>query len=112
MSSGQELYNALQNGLKELRKLTDDLSKLGTVYATCEYKYRMALAQKQAVLLAEGVKVTVIGDLCRGDEKVAYLRLERDMAKVKHNSQLESINSLKIAIRVTESQIEREWHRK
>lgn len=46
-----------------------------------EQAYRVELAKRIAVLHADGVAWTACGDLARGDEKVARLRLERDIAE-------------------------------
>jgi len=46
-----------------------------------EQAYRVALAKKITELHADGVAWTVCPDLARGDEKVARLRLERDVAE-------------------------------
>lgn len=49
--------------------------------AEAELIYRKALARKIVELHAEGVAWTVAQDVARGDEKVAQLRFERDVAK-------------------------------
>lgn len=49
--------------------------------ARAELAYRKALAVKIVELHAEGVAWTVAQDVARGDEKVATLRYERDVAK-------------------------------
>lgn len=46
-----------------------------------EQSYRVALAKRITELHADGVAWTVCADLARGDEKVARLRLERDIAE-------------------------------
>ena len=37
-------------------------------------------------LRAEGVPVTIISDLCRGNEKIADLKLKRDIAETLYES--------------------------
>ena len=49
--------------------------------AQAELLYRKALAHKIVELHADGVAWTVAQDVARGDEKVAQLRFERDVAK-------------------------------
>lgn len=46
-----------------------------------ERAYRVALARRIAELHADGIAWTACGDLARGDEKVARLRMERDVAE-------------------------------
>lgn len=45
-----------------------------------ERAYRVALARRITELHADGIAWTACGDLARGDEKVARLRMERDIA--------------------------------
>ena len=62
------------------------VSKLGEqkglvqAYAQAEHNYRVALAKKMTELKLNGEKVTIISDLSRGDDVVAGLKKERDIA--------------------------------
>ena len=51
-----------------------------TEHAVKELAYRKALAERMTVARAEGVAWTAAADLARGDERVAQLRYERDVA--------------------------------
>ena len=42
-------------------------------------------------------------------KKVAKLRLARDIAEVIYNANQESINSLKLQLRLIQSQLDKEW---
>ena len=53
--------------------------------------------------------VTIISDVCRGQPRIAKLKIDRDIAESTYQSIIESINSQKLAIRVLEAQIAREW---
>jgi len=53
---------------------------LVNAYAESEHNYRVALAKKMTELKLKGEKVTIISDLSRGDEVVAGLKKERDIA--------------------------------
>lgn len=46
-----------------------------------ERAYRQALAEKITTLRADGISVTLCGDLARGDKHVAHLKYERDVAE-------------------------------
>lgn len=50
-------------------------------YAQAEHDYRVALAKKMTELKLSGEKVTIISDLSRGDEVVAGLKKDRDIAE-------------------------------
>ena len=49
--------------------------------AQAEHDYRVALASRVTILKAEGIPVTIMSDLARGDKAIAKLKLERDIAK-------------------------------
>jgi hypothetical protein len=50
-------------------------------FAEKERVYREALAKRITELRAEGISVTLCGDLARGDSRVAGLKYERDVAE-------------------------------
>lgn len=50
-------------------------------YAEAEKAYRVALALKITELHSDGVAWSSTSDLARGDEKIAQLKFERDIAK-------------------------------
>lgn len=50
-------------------------------YGACEREYRMELAKKMTQLHASGVAWTASRDIALGDERVAALRYERDVAR-------------------------------
>lgn len=74
-----------------------------------EYLYRMALSKRLTELRAEGQAVTHLADIARGEEKIAKLRFDRDIAKGLYDSSQEAINIYKIRLRVLENQYAREW---
>lgn len=53
--------------------------------------------------------MTIISDICRGSTQIAGLRFERDCAEVVYKSAMEAINSMKLQIRLMDSQLGREW---
>jgi hypothetical protein len=53
--------------------------------------------------------VGIIDKTCYGIPEVAEKRFERDVAKTVYEANEEAINSLKLQIRIVESQIQREW---
>jgi len=81
----------------------------GKAYAQAERDYKVALAQKILWEREKGTPVTIISDICKGDSEIARLRFERDCAEVVYKSAMEAIQSIKLQIRILDSQIEREW---
>lgn len=88
----------LNNAIKELRVR-------GQVKAKAERDYRVALAKKMLELRAEGTPVTIISDLCRGNEKIAELKMKRDIAESLYNSNMQAIYNYKLNIDIIQNQI-------
>ncbi|MCQ4921543.1 hypothetical protein NE686_00475 [Tissierella carlieri] len=99
----------------ELNKYRSDLNKAITIIrergksrAIAERDYRVELAKEILRLRAEGVPVTIISDLCRGNEKIADLKLDRDIAETLYESNMQFIYSTKLNIDIVMKQIEAE----
>ena len=104
-------YLLLQRLMQELDAEIDAFCKAGYQLAENEAEYRMNLQVKILHERAKGTPVTVISDICRGDEEIAYLKQLRDSAEVAYKTCQEKINALKLDIRVINDQIGREWGR-
>lgn len=59
----------------------DEVRDAARAFAEAEEAYRKALARRIVELHAEGKAWSVCGDLARGDEHVAELKRERDIAE-------------------------------
>ena len=99
----------------ELNKYRSDLNKAITIIrergknrAIAERDYRVELAKEILRLRAEGVPVTIISDLCRGNEKIADLKLDRDIAETLYESNMQFIYKTKLNIDIVMKQIEAE----
>ena len=88
----QELYAAKQR----LSKASKEIFKLGEQKAVTENAYRLELSKEIAKLRAENTPTTLIPDLSRG--RVAYLKLERDMAETQYKSALSAMRAIEIEI--------------
>ena len=53
--------------------------------------------------------VTLINQVIYGYDDIADLRFQRDVAQATYNANQEYINSIKLQLRLLESQINREW---
>ena len=62
--------------------------------AQAEYAYRTALASKMIELKSDGVAVTIMADLARGDKNIAKLKLDRDIARGIADACRESIRAI------------------
>ena len=105
-----DLYNELQQKIKELNISIKKLRETGTEYAEKERDYKITLRQEALKLRAEkGMPVTLIQQVVYGVPEVAEKRFKRDVAEAIYQANQEAINSIKLQIRVIENQLSREW---
>lgn len=103
-----DLVTEIGNKSRMLDVAIAELKKRGQKYAEAEKVYRIALARCILDEREKGTPVTVISDICRGSTQIAGLRFERDCAEVVYKSAMEAINSMKLQIRLMDSQLDRE----
>ena len=72
----QAVYRASQYQLEAQAEIGEAMER----QARAEAAYRVGLAQEMTRLRVEGFPATLIGDLARGNEAIATLKLERDLA--------------------------------
>ena len=104
-----DLYSELAAKTKQLEVSIRQLRKSGTDYATAERDYKILLRQECLKLRDAGTAVGMIDKVCYGIPSVAEARFKRDVAEVIYKANLESINSLKLQLRLIDAQIGREW---
>lgn len=96
-----------QNELTACIKL---LKQNGIKLAETERDYKICLRQEALKLRSEkNMPVTLINQIIYGVPEVAKKRFDRDVAETMYNTAQEKINTLKLQIRILESQIQREW---
>lgn len=104
-----ELYEELDSKKKQLDASIKQLRKNGTEYAEAERDYKVLLRTECLKLRDEGMAIGMISLTCYGIPSVAEARFRRDVAKTVYEANQEAINSLKLQLRLIESQIQREW---
>lgn len=104
-----DLVTEIGNKSRMLDVAIAELKMRGQKYAEAEKAYRIALARRILDEREKGTPVTIISDICRGSTQIAGLRFERDCAEVVYKSAMEAINSMKLQIRLMDSQLGREW---
>jgi hypothetical protein len=109
--SGQDLMNELAAKVSMLDVALKALGDRGRAFAQSEMDYRIALAEKILVERDKNTPVTIIGDIGRGDRKIAKLRFDRTCAEIVYKAALEAINVYKLQAKILENQIDREWNR-
>jgi hypothetical protein len=104
-----DLINDVQQKIKELETSVRALRKTGTAFAEAERDYKILLRTECLKLRDEGVAIGLIDKTCYGIPSVAKARFERDVAEAVYKANQESINSIKLQIRILDAQIQREW---
>lgn len=106
---GAELFEELQAKVKQLDASVRQLRTSGTDYAEAERAYKILLRSECLKLRDEGMAIGLIDKTCYGLQNVADARFKRDVAEAVYKANMEAINSLKLQLRLIESQINREW---
>lgn len=104
-----DLFNELQAKQSQLNVSIKKLRETGSNYAKAERDYKILLRQEVLKLRDEGQAIGVISLICYGIPSVAKARFERDVAETIYKANQEAINTLKLEIRLIESQLQREW---
>lgn len=92
--------------------LIRELARQGDLFAQAEYSYCTQKTKTAYKLKDEGYSATMIMQILKGEPEVAILMRERDLAKVRYQATMESINILKLQMRMNDNQISREWGEK
>lgn len=104
-----DLYNELNQKIKELETSIRSLRNTGQSYAEAERDYKILLRQEILKMRDEGQAIGVITLTCYGIPSVAEARFKRDIAEAIYKANQEAINSIKLQLRLLESQIQREY---
>lgn len=106
---GYDLVEELQSKNKQLETSLKRLRKSGTDYAEAERDYKILLRKKCLELRDQGMAIGMIDKVCYGIQEVADARFKRDVCQTIFTANQEAINTLKLQMRLLESQIQREW---
>ena len=110
MHDGIDLVEGLHGSLADAERGIRDMARLGREKAEAERKYRVAKAKR---LLYEREQnrtpVSIIGDIVKGQEDIAYLAFERDCAESVYDANRESVLLSKKKADTYREQIAREW---
>lgn len=104
-----DLYNDILIKQKQLDTSIKMLRKTGSEFALAEKNYKMAVCKKALELKNNNIPVTLIQLTIYGYPEIAELRFKRDSSEVLYKANLESINVIKLELRLLENQIQREF---
>lgn len=85
------------------------LRKSGEEYAKAYTEYRIKLAEELIKLKDEGYAITLAGDIARGKREIAQLKFKEITTDAFYKANLESINAIKLQIKLLQNQIDKEW---
>ena len=105
-----DLMNELQAKIKQLELSVKELRTSGTNYAKAERDYKILLRTECLKLRDEGMAIGMIDKTCYGILSVAEARFKRDVAEATYKANQEAIQSIKLQMRLIESQINREFN--
>lgn len=104
-----DLYQEIQQKTAQLDVSVKRLRKSGTEYAQAERDYKILLRSKCLDLRDSGMAIGLIDKTCYGIPEVAEARFKRDVAEAVYKANQESINSIKLQLRLIDAQLSREW---
>ena len=106
-----DLINEMNDLSAKLSATGEQLQRYGRAYAEAERDYKIVLRQEALKLRSdEHMPVTLIDKVVYGIPEVADKRFRRDVAETMYKTAQESINTLKLKMRILDAQIAREWH--
>jgi len=100
----QTIVKNLFESIDKLREVINRRYEVSEKRATAEYMYRTELGREMAKAKADGMANTALYDYCRGLEKVAKLREERDILQAQEDFLTELIYYYRTSIRVYEGE--------
>lgn len=104
-----DLIEKLWQKSEDLDISVKQLRKSGEEYAKAYTEYRIKLAEELIKLKDEGYAITLAGDIARGKREIAQLKFKEITTDAVYKANLESINAIKLQIKLLQSQIDKEW---
>ena len=103
-----DLYTTLNNLLEQLQTSVKSLRTTATEYAEAYKNYRVLLAKELVRLKDNGMAITLASDVARGNEEIANAKMVEIKKEAIYKANMESINAIKLQIKIVENQITRE----
>lgn len=103
-----DLQIELNDKLRDLDIAIKSLRRTGSDYAKAYTDYRVALAQELLKLKNEGYAITLAGDIARGKTEIAKLKFREISTEAIYKANQESINAIKLHIKVIQEQMNKE----
>ena len=104
-----QLFIELQEALRSLEETTDHFRISGQEAAKAEAEYQKAKAIRALELKAQDNSASMINLRIKGDAQVNGYLMDRECTRALYEADKELINTLKLKIRIIESQLQREY---
>lgn len=104
-----DLLSEIQTKTAQLDASVRQLRKSGQEKARTERDYKILLREEALKLRDSGMAIGMIDKVIYGVPSVAAARFQRDIADTVYQANLESINSIKLQLRLLDAQMGREW---
>jgi len=103
--NSQGVMGSLNSCIHALNKGNAELKILGLKKAQAEKAYRVKRAEEILKLKTEKHPATLIMEIVKGNEEVAELRLQRDIAESAYHNCISSIDNLRVEIDAIKSKL-------
>lgn len=103
------MWNDIEKTMENALKSLSEYKNYAKDYAMKEQAYRVALSKRLVQRKSEGYSVTNLSDIVRGEEDIAKLKFERDIAEGLMKSAEKGTDFYKLYAKLMESQTAREW---
>ena len=104
-----DIFLEIEDLRKELNQSINELIKKGIDYAEAYRLYRMELTKEILYQKEQKTPATLSYDIARGKEAVANAKYEELRTETLYKAQQEKINSLKIQLKILETQYKIEF---
>jgi len=103
--NSQGVMGSLNSCIQALNKGNNELKIFGLKKAQAEKAYRVKQAEEILKLKTEKYPATLIMELVKGNEEVAQLRLQRDLAESAYHNCISAIDNLRVEIDAIKSKL-------
>lgn len=101
----QKILEQIEICKQALTRGNTQLKTLSIKKAEAERNYRVEVRKEILKLRLEKIPTTILHDLVRGNEKIAELRLKRDIAESDYYTCISAIENLRLDIEVLRSKL-------
>ena len=104
-----DLMQTILDKMQQLDESVLSLHPLGVARAEAERKYKMEYAKELLTQKANGTAIGIIEGVTKGQEKIANLKFDLDVAESRYDSCREYVLATKKEIEIFNDIISREW---